>query len=71
LSQFKNPKIKIYNRWGNLVYDADPYLNNWDGTSDGRMTVNKKEKLPTGTYFYVLDLGEGYAPINGWVYLDR
>jgi len=27
LDKFKNPKIKIYNRWGNLVYEADPYTN--------------------------------------------
>ena len=71
LSQFEHPAIKIYNRWGNLVYDADPYPNDWDGTSEGGMILDKAKRLPTGTYFYILELGEGYAPISGWVYLDR
>jgi len=71
LGQFDQPKIKIYNRWGNLVYEADPYLNDWDGISEGKRTFDKNKKLPTGTYFYILELGEGYAPITGWVYLDK
>jgi len=71
LNQFENPKIKIYNRWGNLVYESDSYKNDWDGTSEASMTIGKKEKLPTGTYFYVLELMKNYAPITGWIYLDR
>jgi gliding motility-associated-like protein len=71
LDQFNNPTIKIYNRWGNLVYEAAPYHNDWTGLSEGRLTIDKKKYLPAATYFYVLDLGQGYKPITGWVYLNR
>lgn len=44
-----NSNLVIFNRWGEEVYEAQNYANNWDGTykSTGR-------KLPDGTYYYVL-----------------
>jgi len=36
-------EIAIFNRWGNKVYDATDYDNDWDGNNQ-----------PEGTYFYVL-----------------
>lgn len=53
-------KLEIYNRNGKLVYKISPYVNNWDGKAFG-------ETLPAGTYFYVLDLGEGKGKKNGTV----
>ncbi|PSR04883.1 MAG: hypothetical protein BRD50_02570 [Bacteroidetes bacterium SW_11_45_7] len=41
-------EIRIYNRWGNLVYQSDNYQNDWDGTS------SNGEELPDGTYYYVI-----------------
>ena len=58
----------IFNRWGDQVYEASPYLNDWDGTS------NKPafgEVLPVGTYYYVLDMGEGEEAVTGYIYLKR
>lgn len=60
LERFPNNHLQIINRWGNLVYDAEPYNNNWDG-----------EDLPVGTYFYVLDLGNDKETVKGFVYLNR
>ena len=31
LDLFTNNEISIYNRWGNLVYEASPYRNDWKG----------------------------------------
>lgn len=46
---YLDPEIRIYNRWGNLVYQKKPYMNNWYG-------VNQNGKnLPEGTYYYILE----------------
>ena len=40
-----------------LVYETSNYDNNtrkFIGLSEGRVTVNKGEELPTGVYFYVV-----------------
>ncbi|PCH98522.1 MAG: hypothetical protein COB85_01395 [Bacteroidetes bacterium] len=39
--------VAIYNRYGNLIYSASPYNNEWDGTHSGN-------NLPDGAYYYVL-----------------
>lgn len=57
INNFPDNTVEIYNRWGILVYDAVGYNNDdisFKGISNGRLTVNKDEYLPDGTYFYVL-----------------
>lgn len=62
-------KLQIFNRYGTLVYDQNNYVNQWFGqTNDGK-------DLPTGTYFYVIDL-DGDDPVyerqtTGWIYLNQ
>lgn len=70
-------KIKIYNRYGNVVYD---YSNNdklnpiwWEGKSQGKLTLtgNTKE-MPAATYWYVVDFNDGVTkPYQGWLYLNK
>ena len=55
IESFENT-LKIYNRWGVIVYDTKNYKNDWQGVSSGRVTIEKKQKLPVGTYYYVLEL---------------
>ncbi|MBE0648125.1 MAG: gliding motility-associated C-terminal domain-containing protein [Bacteroidales bacterium] len=43
---------EIYNRWGEKVFSASPYLNNWDGTLKGRPLAND-------TYYYFLRCKDG------------
>lgn len=62
--------FEIFNRWGDKVYNAQPYENKWDGKSTVGLRVGGDE-LPVGTYFYVLDLGDGSPPLKGTVYLNR
>uniref|UniRef100_UPI0025C15A47 T9SS type B sorting domain-containing protein n=1 Tax=Maribacter sp. TaxID=1897614 RepID=UPI0025C15A47 len=43
------------NRYGVLVWEMEGYNNenrSFDGVSEGRITINKNEKLPAGTYYY-------------------
>jgi len=73
-----NFTIEIYNRWGNIVYEYDrngavsPEW--WDGFSNGRWTLSESsEKVPVGTYFYVLDFNDingTREPITGWIYVN-
>lgn len=71
LERYPNNSIIIINRWGNKVYEAVPYNNDWDGTNQFGITVGGNQ-LPEGTYYYILDLGEpGMNPIRGFIYLTR
>jgi gliding motility-associated-like protein len=67
---FPKNKFLIYNRWGNKVYEASPYINMWDGRSMFGLRVGSNE-LPIGTYFYVLDLMDGSDIFKGSIYLNR
>ncbi|MDP2388062.1 MAG: gliding motility-associated C-terminal domain-containing protein [Bacteroidota bacterium] len=57
--------LTIYNRWGNIVYNKDGYLNEWDGNS------NNGQELPTGTYFAILEVNNGEIVLKGYVELRR
>ncbi|MEM8524429.1 MAG: gliding motility-associated C-terminal domain-containing protein [Bacteroidota bacterium] len=46
---FPDNHLQVYNRWGHLVYEAEGYKNDWQGTWKGRL-------LPDGTYFYILTI---------------
>ncbi|MDD4218367.1 MAG: gliding motility-associated C-terminal domain-containing protein, partial [Bacteroidales bacterium] len=70
ISNYPNNTIVIYNRWGNKVFEASPYKNDWDGHAQFGLRLGDDE-LPIGTYFYVLDLGDGSDEYKGTIYLNR
>ncbi len=80
IERYPNASIEIFNRWGNLVYKKEKYGNVsqwgeadawWGGYSNRSLSMGK-EKLPTGTYFYILKLNSGEeAPVTGTVFLNR
>ena len=65
IDYFTKNKLTVYNRWSNEVYSASPYNNEWEGTNQ------QGANLPDGTYFIVLDLGNGKAPYTGFVMIQR
>lgn len=69
LEQYPENELLIYNRWGDPVYQAAPYNNDWDGSTANDKLTLRGNKVVDGTYFYVLKLGEGYEPMNGFVEL--
>jgi len=66
-----NNTLKIFNRWGALVYHKKNYKNNWDGRADNTLTLEKSKKLPSGTYFYVITFAKIHKKWRGYIYLNR
>ena len=65
---YPNSKLMIYNRWGELVYESEvPYLDNWKGESN--IKQKKGNQLPSGTYYYLIDKGNGEELISGYLEL--
>ena len=48
--KFEENELIIFNRWGDVIYEAQPYLNDWRGTN------KNGDQLPHGTYYYILRL---------------
>lgn len=67
IEQYPDNEIIIFNRWGDEVYQASPYQNDWNGTSTGAGLKLRGDKVVDGTYFYVLKLEEGIEPLNGTI----
>ena len=68
--------LKIFNRWGVLVYQKEGYTNAepFDGYSNGRSTVEQGKRLPQGTYYYILDYQDSVGQTHnhsGWLYLKK
>ncbi|MEZ2415246.1 gliding motility-associated C-terminal domain-containing protein, partial [Muriicola sp. E247] len=61
---FPNNTLEIFDRYGNMVFNAARYDNSWDGTG-------KNGDLPKGTYFYVLTFGEEQEVLKGWIQIIR
>ena len=54
------PRLQVFSRWGQRVYENAAYQNTWDGAG-----------LAPGTYYYLLTPPDGSPPIKGWVELVR
>ena len=74
IEYYPKNNLKIFNRWGVLVYEKDGYSNNepFDGHSNGRATISADSKLPQGTYYYILEYEDSEDQSHtekGWLYL--
>ena len=78
IENYPENTVEIYNRWGVLVFEVSGYDNVskvFVGLSEGRVTVNKADALPNGTYYYVVKYKKPISgAINqkaGYLYLSR
>ncbi|MEZ7929651.1 MAG: gliding motility-associated C-terminal domain-containing protein, partial [Flavobacteriales bacterium] len=63
LSSYNVSSLKVFNRYGELVYSKKNYTNEWRGqSSNGKL-------LPVSTYFYVMRYDEDKIKTD-WVYLN-
>ena len=63
VESFPDNELCIFNRWGNQVFRQRGYMNTWGGEWETNI-------VPSGTYFYVFDNGEGEV-FSGYVQIHR
>ena len=64
LAQYKKCRMEVYNTAGQIIYQSEGYAVAWDGTRNG-------VPMPAGTYYYVIDLGDGSKRRTGYVTILR
>ncbi|HEX8357162.1 MAG TPA: gliding motility-associated C-terminal domain-containing protein, partial [Segetibacter sp.] len=62
LNFYPNARLLVFNRYGTQVYSSKGTYQPWKGTYNGT-------RLPSGTYYYTLDLGIRSLRYSGWVLL--
>ncbi|MDR1678342.1 MAG: gliding motility-associated C-terminal domain-containing protein [Prevotellaceae bacterium] len=67
---YPNNHLLIFNRWGNKLYESKPYMNDWDGRNYEGGNLGS-DALPSGTYYYLLDLGNGTKIKKGFIFLSK
>ena len=60
LSTYPGNHVQVFNRYGQLVFESSGYAIPWDGTMNGK-------SLPFGTYYYIIEAGNGRKPLTGYV----
>lgn len=60
LNSYPTGKVEVYNRYGQIVFRSIGYNKPWDGTVNGKF-------LPAGTYYYLIEPGNGRSPYKGSV----
>lgn len=72
IEQYPNSRLQVFDRWGSKVYDQPSYDNSWRGINKSKSASDPTEELSTGTYYYILSLGDGHTPdMTGWLYISR
>ncbi|UPK71781.1 PKD domain-containing protein [Chitinophaga filiformis] len=60
LSEYADCTVEVFNRYGQRVYYSEGYKTPWDGSYKGHL-------LPAATYYYIIKLKNGFAPLTGYV----
>jgi len=71
INLFPDNTVKIFNRAGSLVYEGQYYDNKttrFEGTGNRGIYLGS-QRLPDGTYFYVIDKNDGTQPKTGYLEL--
>jgi len=76
IEQFPDNTVRIYNRWGVLVYETKGYDNSGNafvGISNGRATISVENELPVGVYFYIVNYNDNgtVKTLDGYLYINR
>jgi gliding motility-associated-like protein len=70
IQKYPDNEVRLFDRYNNLVYQESGYDNvdtYWAGISN----IRDSKELPDGTYFYVIDLGNGEELLKGFIVLKR
>jgi gliding motility-associated-like protein len=63
ITDFSKNRVSVYNRWGTSVAEITGY----DNKTKYWPTNDQASKLHSGTYYYIIDLGDGSPLLKGWV----
>lgn len=58
IKYYPNSEVTVYNIYGNVVFTAQAYNNDWQGTFNGA-------PLPDGTYYYVVKINNESPTLKG------
>jgi gliding motility-associated-like protein len=68
LSQYNQADVRIYDRWGQVVFRSVGYAQPWDGKNGGN-------DVPVGTYYYAIDFNDpllaGMETVTGFISIIR
>jgi large repetitive protein len=64
LEKYPNCVVQIFTRYGQKIYHSNGYKTPWDGTHNGK-------PMPVGTYYYVIEPGNGRPRLSGYVVILR
>jgi gliding motility-associated-like protein len=66
ITDYPKSTVKVFNRWGNIVFEAENYQNDWEGIRNG-------ESLPVATYYYIIELNteDDEKPYSGSLTIMR
>lgn len=64
IERYPDNEVKVYDRFGRLVFSKKGYANTWDGRYNGAV-------LPEDTYYYVLTVNGGEQELKGFVGIVR
>lgn len=64
LETYPDAVVSIFNRYGQPLFKQKSSSTGWDGKRNG-------QSLPIGTYYYMIELNNGYAPVSGSILLIR
>lgn len=70
IEHFPENNVILYNRWGRKVYETKNYNsknNVFVGVAEGNGIVGSGEKLPAGTYYYVVEYLYDRDGQNQWI----
>ncbi len=62
--RYPQNSVSIFNQWGDEIFRASPYQNDWEGTYNGN-------PLPVGTYYYIVEFGNGETPQAGFLMIEK
>ncbi|WP_172917118.1 gliding motility-associated C-terminal domain-containing protein [Capnocytophaga canis] len=77
IERYPNNTVRIYNRWGVKVFETKGYDNVnrvFRAISNGRVTIEAPEKLPQGTYYYIIeyiDNNNKKHTKGSWLYIKK
>ena len=64
LADYPGATVDVFNRYGQQVFHSSGYSTPWDGKTNGN-------PLPLATYYYVIELKNGFKPLTGSLTIVR